>query len=130
MKYIIITDENDYIVSMYEDPEGIELPEDFDFSFIGCYKLIDNEIVLDEDKLTEIEEEEEKNAEILVLQNKLNNSDYIVVRAFEDVMSLNNPLTFVADVIKIMVKYSAQYKEQLVERKTWRERIEELQGGK
>ncbi len=130
MKYIIITDENDYIVSMYEDPEGIELPEDFDFSFIGCYQLIDDEIILDEEKLTEIEEEDEKNAEILDLQTKLNDSDYIVVRAFEEVMSLNNPLTFVADIIKIMVKYSAEYKTQLAERKTWRARIEELQGGK
>ena len=67
--------------------------------------------------------------EITELQAKLTETDYIVSRAFEEVMSLTNPITWVADVIKIMIKYSAKYREVIANRKSWRERIEELRNG-
>lgn len=130
MRANVLFDDDDYIICFKQASDGdYELP-DMNLGCINCYHLVDGEIVLDQEKADSVLTENNNRNEIQILQKKLNNTDYIVARAFEEVLSLNNPLTFVADIIKIMVKYSAEYKTQLVERKTWRARIEELQGGK
>lgn len=131
MLYTVNLDENNFILSLSHTPsDNVELElSEIDLLHLGAYQLIDGSLILNQEKLAQLvseEEREAKNEEIFDLQEKLNQTDYIVARAFEEVMSLTNPLTWIADVIKIMIKYSAQYAEQLANRKTWRERIEEL----
>ena len=131
MLYTVNLDKDNFILSLsHTANDDVDLDLDqMDLVHIGAYQLIDGIAVLNQDKLAELideEEQESKDAEIFDLQEKLNQTDYIVSRAFEEVMSLTNPLTWVADVIKIMIKYSTKYAEQLANRKTWRERIEEL----
>lgn len=137
MRYSIAFDKDGYVQSIYvtgnprKDVYNLDLTK-YDLTGLRkfAYKLKNNELVFDDDKYNSLVNEDiRKNneKEIVTLKEKLTDSDYIVARAFEEVLALNNPLTWVADVIKISVKYSAKYKEVIANRKTWRERIEELQ---
>lgn len=127
MKVSVVLDDEKYIISISSNDEGeYEIDDDFDFEYLRCYHLVDDKIVLDEDKKAEQINEEKNAEEIAELQNDLNSTDYIMARCFEEIMALNKPLTFIADMIAILVKYSKQYKDVIQQRKTWRERIEEL----
>lgn len=131
MLYTVNLDKDGFILSISHSlNDSIDLNLDsMDLKHINAYQIIDGIAVLNQDKLAELiseEEQESNDEEIFELQQKLNETDYVVARAFEEVMALNNPLTWIADVIKIMVKYSAEYAETLANRKTWRKRIEEL----
>lgn len=137
MKYEVITDFNKYVKLIRHTgtiKDFVELDLDkYDLSNdrIYAYKLGKNELIFDEDKYKEIcdeKQEKENQKEISVLKQFLNDTDYIIARSYEEVLALNNPLTFVADVIKIQIKYSKQYKEKLAERVKARKRIEELGG--
>ncbi len=135
MKYTVSTDENNYILYIANTPfDNIELDlTDIDLSHLNAYQLLDNELVLDEAKLNELiaqEHQQEVDEEIFDLEQKLNSTDYIMARMLEEIMALDKPLTFIADMIKIFVSYAQKYKTQLANRKSWRERIEELQNGK
>ena len=125
-------DENNYIKRFVTDwlNGNYELDDDFDFEYLHCYHLVDDKIVLDEDKKAEQIKVQENSEEIAELQNDLNSTDYIMARCFEEIMALNKPLTFIADMIAILVKYSKQYKDVIQQRKTWRERIEKLRNNK
>lgn len=138
MRYEIITDIDKYVSIIHHtnnpmrDIYELDLSQ-YDLDKIKAYKLVGKELIFDEDKWNEIIEAKQKdldNKEINLLQKQLNESDYIVARAFEEVMQLANPLTFVADLLKITLKYSIKYKEVIKNRKTWRERIEELRNGR
>ena len=127
MRANITFDVDGYAINFAQALDGkYELPLTFDIDFLRCYHLVDNELVLDEEKKASAVEEEEKQIEINDLQNKLNGTDYIIARTFEEIMALDNPLTFIADFIKILKNFKSKYAEQLENRKTWRERIEEL----
>lgn len=129
MKARIEFDENNYIKRLITDNINgqYEIDENtFDFEHLYCYQLINDELVLDENKVKEQDEQNDKDNEIFELEQLLNNTDYIIARVFEEVMSLNNPLTFITDLLKIFVKYKDKYREQLANRVKWRERIEEL----
>jgi len=128
MRANITFDENGYAIKFAQALDGqYELPLTFDIDFLRCYHLVDNELTLDEEKKASAVEEEEKQVEINDLQSKLNGTDYIIARTFEEIMALDNPLTFIADFIKILKSFKSKYAEQLKNRKAWRERIEELQ---
>lgn len=137
MRYSVSLDKEGYVQNIYRTGNPRLDVVDLDLSLydlsglrIHAYKLNKNELVFDEERYKLLIGKEETKAnekEVKTLKEKLNESDYIVARAFEEVMSLTNPLTWVADVIKIMVKYSSKYKEVISNRKIWRERIEELQ---
>lgn len=128
MRANITFDENGYAINFAQALDGqYELPLTFDIDFLRCYHIVDNELTLDEEKKASAVEEEEKQIEINDLQNKLNGTDYIIARTFEEIMALDNPLTFIADFIKILKSFKSKYAEQLKNRKAWRERIEELQ---
>lgn len=138
MKYYVTT-ANGYVLTIVHTgtkKDYVELNlDDYDLSGdrLHAYKLGKNQLIFDEKEYQRILSEKQikqNQAEITELQAKLTETDYIVSRAFEEVMSLTNPLTWVADVIKIMIKYSAKYKEVIANRKSWRERIEELRNGK
>ena len=128
MRANITFDENGYAINFAQALDGqYELPLTFDIDFLRCYHIVDNELTLDEEKKASAVEEEEKQVEINDLQNKLNGTDYIIARTFEEIMALDNPLTFIANFIKILKSFKSKYAEQLGNRKAWRERIEELQ---
>lgn len=135
MKYYVVTNTEGYVQFIKHtnsrldfielDLEQYDLTEDR----IHAYKLGRNELIWDEAKYQEILNEKQKKAdlkEIADLEQKLNDTDYIIARWGEDIVSLDNPLTWISDVIKINLKYALQYKEAFANRKRWRERIEEL----
>lgn len=134
MKYTLNLDEKNYILSIAHTPDDdVELDlTDIDLKHLSAYQLLDNELVLDEAKLNELiaqEHQREVDEEIFDLEQKLNSTDYIMARMLEEIMALDKPLTFIADMIKIFVSYGKKYKTQLANRKSWRERIEELRNG-
>jgi len=138
MRYEVITDTEGYVqvIRHTGSPKRdfIELDlSDYDLTNdrIHAYKLGKNELIWDEAKYQEILDNKQKEAdeeEIADLKEKLNSTDYIFARWGEEVLALENPLTWIADVIKINVKYMKMYKDVIANRKTWRERIEELEG--
>ena len=136
MRYEVITDAQGYCVIVrhtgtIKDFVELDLSQ-YDLDKLHAYKLGHNELIFDSAKWDEIVAQEQKKAdekEIAELEKKLNDTDYIIARWGEEIVSLTNPLTWVTDVIKINNKYAKDYKEALTNRKTWRERIEELRGG-
>lgn len=118
-----------YIQTLRSDIDGeFEIDENtFNFDYVDCYHLVDNILVFDETKKQLDIENENKVNEIYYLKNMLTQTDYITAKCFEEIMALDNKLTFIVDFIAIVVKYSKQYKEVIAERKAWRERIEELE---
>lgn len=131
MKYTVYLDENNYVLSIANTPnDNIELDLTvIDLPHLNAYQLLDNELILDEVKLNELiaqENQHEVDGEIFDLEQKLNSTDYIMARMLEEIMALNKPLTFIADIIKIFIAYAQKYQKQLADRKLWRTRIEEL----
>lgn len=128
MKYNVWFDEDGYIISAHNDPNGEYEIQDFEVEYFNCYHLVDGEIVLDADKKEQVIAQREAQMEIGELQQKLNDTDYIIARTFEEIMALNSSITFIADFIKILKNFRNKYAAQLSQRKAWRSRIEELKG--
>lgn len=131
MKYTVYLDENNYVLSIANTPnDNIELDlTNIDLPHLNAYQLLDNELILDEVKLNDLiaqEHQHDVDEEIFYLEQKLNSTDYIMARMLEEIMALNKPLTFIADIIKIFIAYAQKYQKQLADRKLWRTRIEEL----
>lgn len=135
MKYYVITDNRGYVLSItrtgtVKDYVELDLDKyDLTEGRIRAYRLGKNQLLFDEAEWQRILEERQHKAdeeEIADLERKLKDTDYIIARWGEKLISLENPLTWVSDVIKINIKYSKEYKEALANRKKWRERIEEL----
>lgn len=132
MLYTVNLDENNYILSVsHTENDSFELNlNNMDTSHLNAYQILDGKVYLDENRYEEItkeQEDAEKEEEILDLKQKLADSDYIFIEEFEEIAGLSNPLTFVADAIKIFVQYSSKYKEIIANRKAWRKRLEELE---
>lgn len=135
MKYFVTVDARGYVVSIVhtgtiKDFADLNL-EDYDITDgrIRAYKLGKNRLIFDEQEYQNILNDRQKaqdEAEIEGLEQKLNETDYIMARYTEELLGLNNPLTWITDVIKLNVKYTKQYAEAIANRKKWRERIEEL----
>ena len=107
--------------------------EDYDFSTPekrACYKLQNGGLIFDEEKYNGIINDEKKASDLRdidTLQQKLNETDYILVKELEEITtSLRSPLTFVADIIKILIKYSDEYGEIIKNRIRWRQKIKDL----
>lgn len=137
MKYEVITDIQGYVQIIRHtgtkrdfvelDLDKYDLTEDRIFA----YKLGKNELIFDEKRYQEILDAKQHKAdlkEIAELKEKLNGTDWIMAKWVEEILALNNPLTWVADVIKINIKYMKEYSQTIADRKAWRERIEELGG--
>ena len=133
---ISIITENNYVVSYWYTSKGKyedSILDGVDLNYLNCYKLMDNSLLLDEEKyLLEKQRKEEEEAirkreeQINELKMFLNDTDYIVAETFEKVMVLDNPVTFISDFIKIMVQFNSKYADLIANRKIWRDRIEEL----
>lgn len=124
---------NGYILSVgHTKNDDTELDLDkMDLPHINAYKLTSEGFILDEQRLTELVQDEEQKAkddEIAQLKEMLNQTDYIMAETFESIMALNNPVTFIADFIKVLVDFKQQYAEAIENRKLWRQRIKELEG--
>lgn len=137
MKYEVVTDAQGYILLLrhtgtVKDYVELDLSQyDLSDNRLFAYKLGKNELIFDEERYNEILKEKQDVAdmkEISRLKKLLSESDYIISEWGEEIISLDNPLTWVADVIKINIRYIKKYKEVLANRKSWRARIEELGG--
>lgn len=132
MKYTLNLDENGFVLSIgHTMNDNVELDlSQIDFAFLNAYQFVGGILTLNETKKAEIVTKQKKKAdaeEIADLQSKLNGTDYIISRTFEEIMALDNSVTFVVEFIKILKEFRTKYAEQLKNRKSWRERIEELQ---
>lgn len=137
MKYYVVTDYQGYVQVIKHTNSRLDYIEldlakyDLSEDRIHAYKLGKNELIFDEEKYQEICADKDqivKEKEIGELEQKLNDTDYIIARWGEEIVALDNPLTWISDVIKINLKYSKEYKEIFAQRKAWRQRIEELRG--
>lgn len=131
MLYTLNLDKDNYILSIANTPnDNVELDlSSMELQYLQAYKYENDTLSLDENRKQELIKEQQKikdEEEIYELEGKLNSTDYIMARMLEEIMVLDKPLTFIADMIKIFVSYGTKYKEQLANRKSWRERIEEL----
>lgn len=137
MKYQVILDLQGYVSIIRHTGtvrDFVELNlDDYDLTNdrLHAYKLGKDKLIFDENRYQEILKEKQKKAdekEISSLKSFLNETDYITARCFEEIMALDNRLTWVVDVIAITLKYRQQYKEALAKRVWARKRIEELEG--
>lgn len=137
MKYEVVLDSDGY-VSIIRHTGTVKDFVELDLSLydlsddrIHAYKLGRNELIFDAEKYKQITEAKQKIIdfkEIDELKRYLNETDYIIARAFEEALTtLDNPLTFIREFISILVKYHNMYKDVLSQRIKARLRIEELE---
>ena len=139
MRYYVTTDKDGYVLSIRHTNSRLDFAEldltkyDLEGLRLHAHKLGRKELIFDEDKYLELLNKEtiiENKKEVVELKRKLTETDYIVARAFEEVMALKNPLTWIADVLVITLKYSKKYAQTISDRTKWRERIEEIENRK
>lgn len=135
MKYFVSVDKDGYVLNIQHTNSPLDYLEldldQYDLSGLRkfAHKIGKDKLVFDEDRYQDLlnkQTQKDNEKEIEELQQKLNESDYLVARTFEQVMELTNPITFVADVLKILAQFKAKYKEVIKNRQAWRTRIEEL----
>ena len=131
MLYTINTDKNNFVLSIsHTDNDNIDIDiEAIELEYLNAYELAGNKLIMNQDRKNEIEQERQQKAketEIESLKRSLSETDYIVDEAFENVLTLDNPVTFISDFIKILVQYNSKYATVIANRKIWRDRIEEL----
>lgn len=136
MKYEVITDTQKYCQIIRHTGtirDFVELNLD-DYNLedgrLYAYKLGKNRLIWDENRWQQILAQRQEKAdqeEVKDLKQKLNETDYIMARWAEDIMGLDNRLTWIIDAIAISIKYSHMYAQTIADRKRWRERIEELE---
>lgn len=128
-KYTVNIDDNSFILSIsHTANDSIELDlSKIDLEYLQAYRLVDGAVFLDEVRKEAliIEENQRKHEEhIEMLKQFLKDTDYVIAETFEQVLSLNNPVTFITDIIKILVQFKSKYAAILEERANAREEIE------
>ena len=135
MRFQVITDQDDYCVLVRHTGTKLDFIalnlEDYDFSNerLRAYKLEGNKLIFDKSRYAQIQknnQEKSEKIEMLDLEQKLKETDYIISKWGEEIIELSNPLTWISDVIKISIKFIKEYKDTFERRKTWRKRIEEI----
>jgi len=130
-----ILDEENYIAHfttgiLAQEYIEIDVPEEeienF-FKYFYAYKYEDETLTFNQQKVDEREAKVAKDERITELKFKLSETDYLVDRTFEQVMDLNNPLTFISDILKILAEYKAHYSDVIGNRRAWRKEIQELE---
>lgn len=127
--YTVITDKDNFIISIsHTADDNIELDlAQLELNYLNAYQLVDGVPVLNEMKKAELVAEENKrehDAHIEELKQFLKDTDYIMAETFEKVMALSNPVTFIADIIKILVEFKNRYAEVIAQREEARQEIE------
>lgn len=131
MLYTVNTDKDNFVLSLsHTVNDDVEVDIKYiDIKYLNAYQLIGNKLIMNQDRKSEIEaerNEEAKQIEIESLKKSLADTDYIVSETFENVLALDNPVTFISDFIKILVRFNRKYADLIANRKIWRDRIEEL----
>lgn len=137
MKYEVITDREGYCVIIRHTGTKLDYVEldldkyDLTDGRINAYKLGKNELIFDKSKWSSMKAKETVTANeqnIATLKERLAETDYIAAKWLEEIIALDNPLTWIRDVISINIKYSKEYRDTIRKRKLWRKRIKELEG--
>ncbi len=137
MKYEVITDREGYCVIIRHTGTKLDYVEldlnkyDLTDGRINAYKLGKNELIFDKSKWNSMKAKENVTANkesVATLKERLAETDYIAAKWLEEIISLDNPLTWIRDVIAINIKYSKEYRDTIRKRKLWRKRIKELEG--
>lgn len=135
MRYFVTIDARGYVLNITHTgtiKDYVELNlDEYDLTKKRAYRLGKNALIFDSAEWDRIvaEEQEKANAkEIASLQSFLRETANYPMRAWEEIMALSNPITWVADVIKITVKYSKEYKQILKQRVEAWKRLDELGG--
>ena len=125
-RYKVILTDDGYVCGAY-----LTTGDDYDFEgnlaeypdiAHGYYKIIDGVPTVDEEKKAEIESAESKAEELQTLTEELHSSDEDMLAFLEDLGSLNNPLTFISDLINLAKKYATL----IATRKSIREQMAQL----
>lgn len=87
MLYKLILDDNNYLVSFIHtgtEEDTIELNQsEMDLNNLDCYHLVDDEIILDEEKLKNKIDEKAKTEKIARLKQELASTDYLALKYAE-----------------------------------------------
>lgn len=132
MNYTINFDDNNFVLSIgHTSNDNIEIDNLDDIGeYLTCCKVDGKKLVIDGAKKAEYdtakskEKTEERKRE---LHKLLDESDYLVDRTFEQVMSCTNPVTFISDVIAIVTKFGSKYGDVIANRQTWRDELEAME---
>lgn len=127
--YRVELDKDNYLLGFYKDEKGKYdfNPLEMNLKFKNCYKLVDGKFILDEVKKQAIEDEDERLNELSSLKQFLIDTSDSANDFVEELFALDNPLTFISDLVALIVSYRTQYKTILAQRKQARERIKELE---
>lgn len=128
MRYEFTLDENNYILGFKNSDKGIEFnPVSVNLDYLNCYKLESDKVVLDEEKLSLKKAEENRLTELSELKAYLIKTSDTANDFVEELLSLDNPVTFITDIIALIKTYKNTYKTILAQRKQARDRIKELE---
>lgn len=87
MLYKLILDENKYLTGFIHtgtDEDTTELnPSEMKLDYLNCYKLVDNEIIFDEEKYNALVDTKAKAEQIAELKKQLANTDYEAIKYSE-----------------------------------------------
>ena len=112
---------------MIKSDKGIEVDvSKMDLAYLDCYYEKDGKIVLNEERKAQMEADESRESRIHELEKMLEESDSIVTGMLDDIASLNNPVTFISDFIKVLADYNGKYASLIADRKAWRAELETL----
>ena len=126
-KYELIKNDEGFIVSMIKSDKGIEVDvSKMDLAYLDCYYEKDGKVVLNEERKAQMIADEEKDVRIHELENMLEESDGIITGMLDDIVALDNPVTFISDFIKVLANYNSKYSALVADRKAWRSELEEL----
>lgn len=127
MKINFIIDTDSYVVSFWYSSSGLyddKILENVELDYIDCYQLIGNKLIINSEKYVLEKAKREHEEHISELKQYLKDTDYIMAETFEKVMGLNNPVTFIADIIKILVEFKNKYADVIAQREEAREELE------
>lgn len=113
-KYNVDVNENGYVRCLIEESNGtLELDlSNYDLKHLSCYKLVKGSLILDENKLNELKQKENKAAieeQIATLKQELATYDYIGVK------------------ISMGVSTKEEYADKIAYTETLREKIRDLE---
>lgn len=84
MKYELILDENNYLIGFSHTETEKDIYEintsEMNLDFINCYKLVNDEIILDEEKYNRLINKNLKEHEMATLKQELSTYDYIGIK--------------------------------------------------
>ena len=127
MKYELIKNDEGFIVSMIKSDKGIEVDvSKMDLAYLDAYYEKDGKVVLNEERKAQMVADEEKESRIHELETMLEESDGIITGMLDDIVALDNPVTFISDFIKVLANYNSKYSALVTDRKAWRAELEEL----